>query len=273
MSRRDGFAPGVPCWVDTWRPDAEAALRFYTGLFGWQSEDTMPPDAPGRHFMCRLGGSDVAAIASRPDAAPAASGWNTYVWVESAEDAARRATEAGGSLVMDAFDALDGGRIAVVADPAGAVLCVWQPGAHKGARLVNEPGAWSMSALTTSDPEGAKRFYGAVFGWEPDAFEVAGAEVALWRLPGYTGGEPQQPVPRDVVATVLPVSAADGDAPSSWSVDFWIADLDDAIAKATELGASVISGPYDVPGTGLRQAAIEDHQGAPLSLTQPPGLA
>jgi predicted enzyme related to lactoylglutathione lyase len=80
VSEREGFAPGVPCWIDTWQPDAEAALRFYTALFGWQAEDTMPPDTPGRHFMCRLRGRDVAAIASRPESAPPVPAWNTYVW-------------------------------------------------------------------------------------------------------------------------------------------------------------------------------------------------
>jgi predicted enzyme related to lactoylglutathione lyase len=273
VSEREGFARGVPCWIDTWQPDAEAALRFYTALFGWQAEDTMPPDTPGRHFMCRLRGRDVAAIASRPESAPPVPAWNTYVWVESAQDTAARASEAGGSVVMDPFDALDGGRIAVVADPAGAVFCIWQPGAHRGAQLVNEPGAWAMSALTTPDPDGAKRFYGEVFGWEADTFDLGGAEATLWRVPGYVGGEPQQPVPRDVVGTMFPMATGASETPPSWTVDFWVANLDEVIATASDLGATVISGPYDIPGAGMRQAAIADPQGAPLSLTQPPGLA
>ena len=70
MSERDGFAPGVPCWVDTWQPDADAAVGFYTELFGWEAEDTMPDGVEGTHYMCSLRGRDVAAIASRPNAAP-----------------------------------------------------------------------------------------------------------------------------------------------------------------------------------------------------------
>ena len=77
-----------------------------------------------------------------------------------------KAKDAGGSALMEPFDALDGGRIAVIADPAGAAMGIWQPGAHKGAQLVNEPSAYAMSALMTADPEGAKRFYPEVFGWE-----------------------------------------------------------------------------------------------------------
>ena len=86
MSERDGYEPGVPCWVDTWQPDAEAAVAFYTQLFGWEVEDTMPPDTPGQHFMCRLRGRDIAAIASRPEAAPPVTAWTTYIWVESADE-------------------------------------------------------------------------------------------------------------------------------------------------------------------------------------------
>ncbi len=272
MSERDAFAPGVPCWVDTWQPDAEETMRFYTALFGWEAEDTMPPGTPGQHFMCRLRGRDVAAIASRPDAAGPVTAWNTYVWVDSAEDAAAHATDAGGSLVMEPFDALDGGRIAVVADPAGATFGVWQPGAHRGAGLINEPGAWSMSHLVTTDPEGAKAFYGGLFGWEPETFDMGDAEITMLKLPGYVGGEPQQPVARDVIATLAPTQGPE-EGPPHWNVDFWIRDVDEAVATTAELGGKVITGPYDIPDLGMRQAVIADPQGATLSLTQPPGLA
>jgi uncharacterized protein len=142
MSERDGYDPGLPCWVDSWQPDAEAAVSFYTKLFGWGAEDTMPPGTPGKHYMCRLRGRDVAAIATRPaKAPPTAPAWGTYVWVQNTENTAAKVVKAGGSVVMEPFPSLDGGRIAVVADPAGAVLGVWQPGQHKGAQLVNEPGA------------------------------------------------------------------------------------------------------------------------------------
>src|SRR5205085_7578163 len=96
LSERDVYEPGVPCWVDTWQPDADAAVAFYTELFGWEAEDTMPPGVDGKHFMCRLRGRDVAAVASRPEGAPPVPAWTTYVWVEDAERAAATATEAGG---------------------------------------------------------------------------------------------------------------------------------------------------------------------------------
>jgi uncharacterized protein len=267
MSERDGYGPGVPCWVDTWQPDAEAAVSFYTELFGWEAEDTMPSGTPGKHYTCRLRGRDVAAIATRPaKAPPTAPAWGTYVWVENAENTAAKVVRAGGSVVMDPFPSLDGGRVAVVADPAGAVLGVWQPGEHKGAQLVNEPGAWSMSALNTSDPDGAKEFYGGVFDWDTETFDLGAAEVTLWRLPGYLGGEPEQPVPRDVIATMAPMTGDEG--PPRWSVDFWVDDVDATAGRAAQLGGEVVAPPYDIPVAALRQAVLADPQGAAFSVTK-----
>src|SRR4029453_17035423 len=257
MSERDGYEPGVPCWIDTWQTDAEAALAFYSGLFGWESEDTMPPDFPGRHFMCRLRGHDVAAVASRPGAAPTATAWNTYVWVESADETAAAASEAGGSVVLEPFESLDGGRMAIVADLARAKIGVWQPGAHRGSHLVKEPGAWSMNQLQSPDPEGAKAFYGAVFGWEADA---SADGITLWRLPGYVGGEPEQPVPRDVVAVMTPT-----DDQPTWMLDFWVHDADATAAEARELGGTVVAAPFDAPP--FRHKVLADLEGASFLVT------
>jgi predicted enzyme related to lactoylglutathione lyase len=263
MSERDGFQPGVPCWVDTWQPDAAAAVAFYTELFGWEAENTMPPGSPGQHFMCRLRGRDVAAVGSKPEASPAPGpAWGTYVWVDSADDAVTKAIDAGGGVVMKPFDSLDSGRMAVISDPAGAVIGIWQPGVHTGAQLVNEPGAWAMSLLNTREPAGATAFYGAVFGWNVEAFDMGGSQIALWRLPGYEGGQPEQPVPRDVVGVMVPSDQG----PAHWSVDFRVHDADAAAAKAAELGGSVVVPPYDTPG--FRQAVLADPHGAVFSVSQ-----
>jgi uncharacterized protein len=272
MSERDGYEHGVPCFVSGVFPDPEAAVAFYAELFGWETESLMAPDHPGDYFVCRLRDRDVAAIVSRHGApAPPQAVWTTLVSVDSVDEAASRAASAGGKVIGEPFDSPGGGRQAVLADPAGAVFSVWEPRERHGAQLVNEPRAWSMSALNTDDPEGSKRFYARVFGWETKSFDMGDAELVMWTVPGYVGGEPQQPVPRDVVAVMLPPSP-NGDAPPPhWSVDFWVAGVDAAAAKVTELGGQVVVPPYDVPNTGLRQAVITDPQGATLSLTQPPG--
>jgi predicted enzyme related to lactoylglutathione lyase len=150
----------------------------------------------------------------------------------------------------------------VLRDPAGASLCAWEAGTREGAKLVNEPSAWAMSALVTPDPEAAATFYGDVFGWETESF----GPVTLFRLPGYVGGEPSQPVPRDVVAAIAPDGDGDGDGPPRWSVDFWVGDADEAAAGARRMGGAVLAGPYDAPP--FRQAVLADPEGAVFTVSQ-----
>ena len=182
MAQRDGYIPGVPCWIDTNQPDPEAAAGFYGGLFGWEIEDVMPDDDPGRYFTARIRGGDVAAIGSIPEGAPPVAAWNTYIWTESADDTAEKVTRAGGTPVMAPFDVFDAGRMGVFADPEGAVFSVWQAGRHKGARSSTRRDRVNFNGLITRDPDRAKAFYGAVFGWETMQF---GRSLEMWTLPGY----------------------------------------------------------------------------------------
>ena len=115
--------------------------------------------------------------------------------------------DAGGEVLQEEVDFSPVGKLGVFTDPVGATFCAWEAGDREGAQLINEAGAWSMSALQTNDTERAARFYGAVFGWETEAFGPA----TMFRLPGYFGGEESQPVPRDVVAVMVPASP-DNDA-------------------------------------------------------------
>ncbi len=269
MSERDGYQAGVPCWVASVHPDPENAVAFYTELFGWEAEETMGTNSPGKYYLCRLRGRDVAAVGSqRGGGAPPVSAWETYIWVESADEAAVNVTGAGGSVLLEPFDLLDAARIAVLADPAGAVFGVWQPKEHRGAQLVNEPGAWAMSQLNTRDPEGAKAFYGAVFGWDTDTFDLGEREITIWRVPGYIGGEPEQPVSRDVVGVMVPMSSDrfHDDASPHWSVDFWVDDVDATADKAAELGGRVMAPPFDTP-VG-RTTVLADPQGAVFSVSK-----
>jgi hypothetical protein len=94
--------------------------------------------------------------------------------------------------------------------------------------------------------------------------------VARWRVPGYEGGEPEQPVSREVVATMAPVSSdqSPDDVPPHWSVDFWVDGVDATADTAVQLGGEVIAAPYDLPVAGLRQAVLADPQGAPFSVSK-----
>ena len=276
MPERDGYIPGVPCWVDTSQPDAEAALPFYRGLFGWEFENVMPDGSEGEYFIGRIRGGDVAAVGSILEGAPPMAMWNTYIWVDSADDAVSKVRDAGGGVVMDPFDVMDHGRMAVLTDPEGAVFNVWQANDHKGAQVVNEHGALNFNGLATRDLDGAKAFYGAVFGWEVLALPAG----SMWTLPGYGDHlEERSPGLRaqmeqmgapdgfiDVVAAIDPVADDDAETPAHWSVTFGVDDAEAAAARARELGGEVVSGPVDAPWARL--AVIRDPQGATVIASQ-----
>jgi predicted enzyme related to lactoylglutathione lyase len=270
MPERDGYIPGVPCWVDTSQPEPETAVEFYTGLFGWEFEDVMPPGSPGKYLIARLRGGDVAAVGSIPDGAPPMAMWNTYVWVESADDTATKVRHAGGAVVMEPFDIMGFGRMAVFADPEGAAFCVWQAKEHRGAQVVNESGSLNFNGLNTRDVAAARSFYGSVFGWTTLALDAG----EMWTLPGYGDylergspglrkqiaemGGPEGFV--DVVASINPIPADQPDTPPHWSVTFAVDDADATAAKATELGGTVVVPPFDAPWSRL--TIISDPQGA-----------
>jgi len=129
---------------------------------------------------------------------------------------------------------------------------------------VNEPNAWAMSVLLCDDPEPARAFYADVFGWEAEPFPLGDHEGTLWRLPGYVGGEPGQPVPRDVVAVMAPAFGR----PAAWVVNFWVEDADATAAAAPGLGGTVVAGPFDTAIS--RDAVIADPSGAVFSVTTAP---
>jgi uncharacterized protein len=271
MPERDGYLPGVPCWVDTTQPEPEAAVDFYGGLFGWDFEDMMPPGSPGKYFVARLHGGEVAAVGSQPDGAPATAVWNTYVWVESTDEAASKVVDAGGRIVMGSMDVGNAGRMAVFTDPEGAAFRVWEAKEQKGARIVNEPGSLNFNGLNTRDVEGAKRFYGSVFGWK--TLDLGGA-AEMWRLSGY-GDHLEQRDPglrervaeiggpegfEDVVAALTPIADDQPEVPAHWSVTFAVDDADATAARAAELGGQVVVAPFDAPW--VRMTVIRDPQGA-----------
>jgi uncharacterized protein len=271
MPDRDGYIAGVPCWVDTNQPDPDAAAEFYGALFGWESENAMPPDSPAKYFMARIRGRDVAAISSQQQEEPPS--WNTYVQVDSADDAAAKVREAGGTVLSEPFDVFDSGRMAVFADPQGATFSVWEPRAHLGSRVVNEHGTVNFNDLATTDVEGAKAFYGAVFGW---GLLDMGGGGGMWTLPGYGDHlEELNPGTRerfgemgapggfiDAVASVRP---ADGGT-AAWGVVWGVDDADAIAAKAEQLGGKVLVAPVDAPW--VRTSVIADPQGATFTANQ-----
>lgn len=269
MQPRDGYIPGVPCWIDTSQPDPKAAREFYGDLFGWEFENIMPPGAPAEYHAARLAGGDVAAVAPVPEGTPPRATWNTYIWVDSVDETTKKVVAAGGRVLREPFDVMSHGRMAALADPEGAAFCLWEAREHRGSQVVNEPGSLNFNELHTRDPEGAKSFYGSVFGWE--TFSMGDSEP-FWALPGYgdhleerypgtRDGAAEMGVPgfEDVVASLVPIPDDQPDS-AHWGVVFAVADADATAERVTQLGGEVVVPPFDAPW--VKMTVLTDPQGA-----------
>lgn len=257
------YPSGVPCWVETLQPDPRAALAFYGALFAWDGIGPGPMPGGGEYFVARLGDDDVAGIASLPPGRIAEPAWSTYVAVDRLDESVARVTAAGGKVIVAPLDAPPAGSLAIVEAPTGATFGLWEPDNRKGAQRINEPGAWAMSSLRTPNMQAALPFYAACFGWRVEPFDAGGAPGALLRLPGYVGGLPQQPVPRDVVAVALEDETVEVE---HWSVDFWTADIDAAAERVRARGGTVLRPPVEAPP--FRHMVIADPGGAICTVSQ-----
>lgn len=279
MLKRDGYPHGVPCWIDVLQPDIAATMAFYGELFGWDFEVRTPSGAPTAYAYARKDGMLVAGVGGPAPADDGRSGWTTYVSVDSADDTATTVAAAGGQVLTPPQDIPGAGRVAVCTDPAGAVFGLWQAAENRGAELVNGPGSWNFSDLTPRNASEAEKFYGAVFGWECDPFEMsAGDKASIWRVPGYgeflaardpelraRQAEAQAPDGFvDAVAILNPEATAE--AVAGWNIVFAVADADAAFTRALSLGATVVIPLFDTMYT--RMGTVADPQGAPLTLSE-----
>ena len=200
MAERTQYTPGTFSWVDLATTDPDAAKSFYGSLFGWEAEDVPIPE-DGYYSMQRVDGKDVAAIAAQPQAQREAGVppvWQSYVTVASADDAAQRASELGGTVHAPPFDVMEAGRMAVIQDPQGAFFMVWEPRQHTGARLVNAPGALCWNELASSELDASPTFYEGFFGWSVEPFEGSPMRyMTIKNGEGSNGGmretQPQEP--------------------------------------------------------------------------------
>ncbi len=252
MGERQNYTSGTFSWSDLTTTDQESAKRFYGQLFGWEADD-QPVGEGIVYSMMKLGSHHVAAISPQPEQQREAGVppvWNSYVTVDSADDALARAQELGATVHAQAFDVLDAGRMGVVQDPHGAFFLVWQPKAHIGASLVNAPGALSWNELATPDMDASANFYSDLFGWTFDPME--GTEMpysVIKKRDGASNGGMRRTQPGE---------------PPYWLVYFGAEDADQALRKAGELDASTLAGPMSI-GPG-RIAIVRDPQGAVFAL-------
>jgi uncharacterized protein len=256
MSERTSYEPGIPCWIDLSSPDLDATVAFYAELFGWDVPEAENPEQTGGYRLALLKGKPVAGLMPQMQAGQPVA-WSTYVSVEDADATAAKVADAGGTVVAPPMDVLDLGRMAVFTDPAGAFFGIWQPRSFIGAELVNEAGAFTWSELNTRDPESAKEFYAAVFGWSFDdqEFEGMGTYATIGAGDGTAGGifDMRGRVPDEV--------------PPNWLTYFAVDDADATVAKVGELGGGVNMGPVDI-SVG-RFAVVHDPLGGVFAVITP----
>ncbi len=255
MAKVDKHLAGSFCWIELATTDQKAAKSFYTSLFGWSVTDNpMGPD--DFYSIFKLKGRDVAAGYTlrkdqRERGVPAH--WSLYIAVDSADQTAAKATEAGGKILMPAFDVMDAGRMAVIHDPTGAVFCIWQPKKSQGIGIEGENGALCWADLSTPDPGRAGEFYSTVFGWKLDKSERDNSGyLHIKNGEQYLGG-------------VLPVAHRSPQTPAHWLLYIQVADVGATVAKAQRSGGKTLAPPNTIEGVGT-WAVLADPQGAAFSV-------
>ena len=255
MSERKELLPGSFCWPELATPDLAKAKTFFSGLFGWEPVDV--PSAGGTYTIFKLRGLDVAAARSFSHdecGQKVPSHFMNYVSTSAVDAAAEKAKALGGKVLYGPFDVMEIGRMAVVSDPAGLAFALWEARGSIGIGLAGEPGALSWTEIVTPDPEGAKAFYGGLFGWTfrgsdgpmPDYVEI------------YREDQP--------IGGVFPMTGDEwAGVPGHFMPYFAVADADAAFAKAKELGGTAVVPPTDIPKVG-RFSLLRDDQGASFSV-------
>ncbi|WP_328623331.1 VOC family protein [Streptomyces sp. NBC_00354] len=251
------YQAGTPCWIDLMVPDQQAALDFYRDLFGWQGE--VGPAETGGYSVCTLKGKPVAGImrASNPDGTVPdpmpPTVWTTYLATDDVDATLKAVTGAGGAVMMPRMDVMDLGRMAVITDPTGAAVGLWQYGTFPGAGIVNEHGALIWNELNTGDTDAAAAFYAAVLPLTTVPSQMPGAE-------GYT----EFKVGSRAVGGMMDLSALPAGVPPHWQPYFHVDDVDSIQAAAFRAGGSVMAPAFDMAAG--RMAVLADPQGGTFAV-------
>jgi uncharacterized protein len=243
---------GAPCWIDLLTSDKEASVAFYRELFGWNAE---PPDEQfGGYFMFTKDGVPVAGAMTGDPAAPVADAWSVYLTTDDARKTTEAAAAGGGQVQLPAMDVGDIGTMAVVADPGGARIGIWEPRSFYGFSVQGEPGTPAWFELFTKDYQSVLAFYRDAFGWntrvESDTPEFRYATLVADDLPR---------------AGVMDAAAVLGEGDTAtWSVYFQVSDADDALSQVFDLGGRVLQPAQDTPYG--RMGEVADPNGAPFKV-------
>jgi len=242
--------PGTFCWIELCTSDEDAALAFYTALFGWTVRNVPIPGAT--YVIFRLEDRDVAAMykMTEPDRARGTpSHWFNYVAVADADESAAHVAELGGTLHAGPMDVGDHGRMVVLQDPTGGFLGLWQAKQQPGVGVRDEPNSLCWNELLTPDSEASATFYRRLIGWETSSMLMPEGEYTVFMSEG---------TPRAGCMQITPEMGAVG---PGWRTYFAVDDCDETVTRVQSLGGALRLGPETVPGVG-RWAMFEDPTGA-----------
>ena len=226
---------GTPCWIDMGVADIDKAVAFYSTLLGWDIPEAN--EEMGGYRLSTLDGKAVAGLSAMQETPHPY--WTTYISVDDIEATSAAATQAGGSVLLPAMDVMDLGKMAIIADPVGAALGLWQAGTFAGVETHGEPGSWCWPELLTTDTDAAEAFYTSVFGWTAES-SAGDMPYTEWKV-----GD------RSVGGMMAKPPTVPAEVPPFWCAYFSVADLDGSIDRAKELGAVTLADVVPSPAGRL----------------------
>jgi uncharacterized protein len=247
----DAGAHGVPSWIDLSTPDVAAATRFYRELLGWTIAHHVSP--MGDYYIGEVAGFEVGGMmAAPPEWEDMPAVWTVLFTVDDVDATVTAITGAGGTIHEPPFD-LPNARLAIVADPTGAMFGVISGPEITGAWLRSDPGTVCWVELLTRDPAAAEAFYATVFGWKAETKDYGSVRYTTYALDG-----------EDVAGAMMMPAEVPAEVPAVWAVSFNVPDCAEAERRAIELGATVAR-PTSPTGEG-RFAVLEDPTGATFQI-------
>lgn len=245
-------APGTFCWAELATSDGPGAKKFYSEVFGWQADD-MPMGEGMVYTMLNLNGKVVGALYQKgEEMKEVPTHWASYVSVTSADEIAAKAKALGATVVMEPFDVMEAGRMAVITDPTGATFSIWQSKNSKGYDTKGEPNTVCWNELLTNDTAKATEFYTKLFGW------TTKSDAGAMPYTEFKSGD-------EHVGGMMQIQPDMGPVPPHWGIYIAVDDCDATAQKATSAGAQTYVPPMDIEKVG-RFSTMADPQGGVFSI-------
>jgi uncharacterized protein len=255
MPEATWYSQGAFCWSECSTNDVAGAKAFYGDVFGLDAQETPIPEG-GSYVQLQKDGKNVAAVTPQMEherAQGVPPHWNTYIAVDDVDLVTKEAEGLGATIAAPPFDVLESGRMAVVIDPTGAAIALWQAKSHIGAQVYAEVGTLAWWELMAPDPKPAIEFYTTLFGYGTQDFPVErGTYTVLTHKGEQAAGIMTAPQP---------------EMPAAWTPYFEVADAEATLAKATSLGATEMMPVTETEKVG-RFSWITDPQGAVIAFIQ-----